>query len=284
MFIRDNMGKYTRYRYNGKDGANNPTNLIDPDGERIVVTDYFSSRTESNNVYEWTLVGEEWQFVDFFTGIPYVIGSSSYIDALIKTLEFEMRGPNGKMYIEKLVELHEIVAIDYNIGSSRENRYFPQNNYILKINNKNVTLFGAINWYSPDDMKANNIKYHKSLEKGTFKYTFEESAFSLLHELAHFYDHATGRDMDKEWNKVSSKSKFISESEIYATFVENVIRSEHGAYLRTRYKSMKLLKYNGRDALIDKDSKASLYYTSGDIFNTNFENLKKSGDYGFKYK
>ncbi|MBR2980500.1 MAG: hypothetical protein IKC67_00025 [Odoribacter sp.] len=52
-----------RYRYSGKEEAesyyqyspytycaNNPMNLIDPDGERIVVTDYFSSKTEGDNI------------------------------------------------------------------------------------------------------------------------------------------------------------------------------------------------------------------------------------------
>ena len=61
------------YRYSGKEEAesyyqyspytycaNNPTNLIDPDGERIVVSDYFSSKTESDNIYEWTNETGEW--------------------------------------------------------------------------------------------------------------------------------------------------------------------------------------------------------------------------------
>ena len=65
--ILDNMGSVslhkTRYRYSGKEEAesyyqyspytycaNNPMNLIDPDGERIVVTDYFSSKTEGDNI------------------------------------------------------------------------------------------------------------------------------------------------------------------------------------------------------------------------------------------
>ncbi len=196
-----------------------------------------------------------------------------------------MSGPNGKMYIEKLVELNEIVAIDYNIGPSRENTYFPEDGQCLVGKDKHqLTVHGGINWYSPEEAKVHNVKFHKTLEKGTFKYTFEESAFSLIHELAHFYDHVKGRNMAQEWNKVSYKSNFIAESEIYATFVENVIRAEHGAYLRTRYKSMRLLKYRGKDALIDKESLISLFYKTGDMFNTNFEYLKKSGEHGYKYK
>ena len=106
---------------------------------------------------------------------------------------------------------------------------------------------------------------------------------SLLHEFAHFYDHVKGENIDKEWDGVSKKYQFISRSEIYATHVENIGRAEHNMPLRTRYKSMRLLKYSGQDALIDKETKMSLYYRTGDILITNFEFLKKQEN-GFKYK
>ena len=242
----------------------------------------------NQRLYSWFSIGSEGYLVHFDSGIKYGEDgfSSPYLDALTRALNYIMLKKVGNAFVNMLVDMAEIVVIRCQTDiHNRENKYVV-NNVQTDILAERVyqNISGSVNWYSPEEMKANNIKFHKSLEKGTFKYTFEESAFTLIHELAHFYDHVTGRDMDKEWNKVSSKSNFISESEIYATFVENLIRTEHGAYLRTRYNGMRLLKYSGRDVLIDKDSKASLYYKSGDIFNTNFENLKNSGENGYTYK
>ena len=268
--------KTTPYAY----CANNPTNLIDPDGEEIWAlgkgTFNFGSEevVETQRLYVWVTNGLQGYFEHLDSGIKYGDDgfSSAYLDDLTRTMNFLMSGFNGKLYIDRIVDMAEIVVIRCETDiHNRENKYVVNHGKTDRLAEKVYNnLYASVNWYSPEEAMANNVKYQKTLEKGTFRYTFEESAFSLIHELAHFYDHVMGRNMTQGWNKVSRKSNFIAESEIYATFVENVIRAEHGAYLRTRYKSMKLLKYRGKDALIDKVSLASLFYQTGDIFNTKF--------------
>ena len=270
--------QYSPYTY----CANNPTNLIDPDGERIVVTDYYSSRTQSNNVYEWTLVDDEWKFVEFFTRTPYEIGSSSYVDALISTLKFEMSGPNGKMYIEKLVELDKIVLIDYNIRQYNTNRYIPlKDDYTIFINGKGILLRGAINWYSPENMSGEYMAQLKnSIET---EYNMESSSYVLIHELAHFYDHVNGRNMERDvWDIGDDSVPKVSESEKYAMHVENIIRVEHGSDIRIRYRDSKGFS-SGNDFVIDVNTGRALFFMTGNIFDTQIINLEKH-ELGYKYK
>ena len=62
------------------------------------------------------------------------------------------------------------------------------------------------------------------------------------------------------------------------------IRAEQNYPLRTRYYSGVLLKYGGKDALITKENKSSLYFLKGDIFARDFKYLRKNSENGYKYK
>ena len=137
--------QYSPYSY----CANNPTNLIDPDGERIVVTDYFNRNGQSFNFYEWTNETGEWQFVDFFTREPYIKGTDAYFDALTQAFEIMMSNSYDKSRIEELVAFNEIVAIDYNIRGNNKNKYLDNGMTIFKEGKPLITYKGGINWYSP---------------------------------------------------------------------------------------------------------------------------------------
>ena len=269
--------QYSPYTY----CANNPMNLVDPYGERIVTTDFFRVGMQDTYIYEWIYENNKWQFVDFFTREPYVIGTNSYVDALTQVLERIMSRPIGKSYIEELTALDEIVLINYDVFKQNINKYIPLNGSNIFINDIMINLFGAINWYSPKNMKND---YFVLLMKGKeTEYNIETSTYVLVHELGHFYDHVKGRNMEKDvWESEVDSQPKISESEKYAMYVENIIRVEHGSDVRIRYFDSK--GYSpGFDFIIDLQTGRSLSFKTGNIFDTKILKLEKH-ELGYKYK
>ena len=218
--------------------ANNPTNLIDPDGERIVVSDYFSSRTESDNIYEWTNETGKWQFVDFFTRKPYIMGTDAYFDALTQAFERMMSNSYDRSRLEEVVAFNQIVLIDYNINGKTKNEFFYLKEYYLYKTKTGIPIKidGAINWYSPKELVKNNIEHSLVLEgKIHTEYTIVDATYALLHELTHFYDYVTNPEYVKEkWRRTSTNKK-LTKSEIHALHMENMSRASHGDRLRSQY-------------------------------------------------
>ncbi len=246
-----------------------------------MVTDYFSSETQSNNVYEWTFVDNEWQLVDFFTRTPYVKGTVPYFDALTQAFERMMSQPKGRSYIDKLTTLEQIVLIDYNTFKQNDSQYIPLKNYDIFINDKRINLFGAINWYSPENMSG---EYMAQLTNNIeTEYNMETSSYVLIHELAHFYDHVNGRNMyESIWDTGDDSKLKVSESEKYAMHVENIIRVEHGSDIRIRYRDSKGFS-SGNDFVIDVHTGRALFFMTGNVFDTQIINLEKH-ELGYKYK
>jgi|GEM_PF-1135449 len=275
--------QYSPYTY----CANNPTNLIDPDGERIVVTDYFSSKTESDNFYEWTNETGKWQFVDFFTRKPYIKGTDAYFDALTQAFERMMSNSYDKSRIEELVALNEIVVIDYNIHGNNKNKYLYNGTTIFKEGKPLITYKGGINWYSPKELVKNNIERSVVLEgKIHTEYTIVDATYALLHELTHFYDHVTNpKYVEEKWRRTST-SKKLTKSEIHALHVENMSRASHGDRLRSQYTvpGDGIIRTTGKNLFLFPNSYKSRYYFGPEIHETNFEVINKKKQTPYEYK
>ena len=88
------------------------------------------------------------------------------------------------------------------------------------------------------------------------------STMNLAHELAHVQ---LGKKYDEQWDLTADGSEIslgqVDKSELYATHVENKIRAEQNAPLRTHYGYKKGVAY-GR--IIDKSGNFSLYYTASE--------------------
>ena len=302
--ILDNMGSVSlhkpRYRFCGKEEAesyyqyspysycaNNPTNLIDPDGERIFATFYDGKSWVD---YEFMFSDKGWQFINTDNGLVYGDDSneSIFMDDLIWTLRNVMSHYQGYNYIKELVSIKDAVVIQFSNNLSSLNSYFPykgtEKTYsraLSDIHNNSIVPIGAINWCNPAEITPDKKrKLRVMTENGPEINTLA----GLVHELAHFYDHSEGRDINEEWQQGANIKNYITTSEIYALHVENIIRVEQGDALRTRYLSGTILKYGNKDAVIDKKTKTSLFFLTGDIFCRDYKFIKGGEVYGYSYR
>lgn len=180
--------QYSPYTY----CANNPTNLIDPDGEEIFATSIVSNNYNSLfATYEWTYEYGAWQFIDISTHEPY--GNNGYTSVFMNelkyTLETIMSRPFGYSYINDIVTLEEIVVINHsNLNNSNS---YKEAFGIYMLNNVTYSnIIGVINWYNPNNINEQNFK---NFEISTIEGYQINPTTSLIHELAHFYYDAMGR-------------------------------------------------------------------------------------------
>ena len=194
--------------------AGNPISLIDPIGERIVVS---SAGTE----YEYKETPEDgYCFVD--SNGKYPIGTHSFLYDVETALNKIQQGKNGKEMVNYLINNSNILTIAPIDNKHTENIFNISGNKIF--------------WNS----KSNEGGSSEQVDG--LVVTTRPSYIGLAHEMAHAEDKWKGTMDQKIWIKNGPQN--IPFSEIYACKRENQVRFEHKIPLRTHYMSGKHLGYD----------------------------------------
>ena len=198
-----NAGDYhwlSPYAYCGGD----PINFVDPDGQ-VLYTTY-------NGVnYSWEYRNGKWGFYNSSGNL--FDGDDSFITNLASSLETLLSGETGKSLVTELVNSEKFIK--------------------LKDGSK---LKGDIKTGANDDLTNIYINYNDPVGTMTTEGMDFNSTMNLAHELAHVQ---LGKKYDEQWDLTADGSEIslgqVDKSELYATHVENKIRAEQNAPLRTYY-------------------------------------------------
>ena len=185
--------------------ANDPVNLVDPDGRRLPIK-------IGDGEYRWDKIGGHWGYYDE-DDKPYK-GNDPQVKQLTKTLKRLIRYSGFfRDMIKDLVESPEDVFIE--CVTSAESSFDSTTNTVV--------------WLSISDP---NITVHT--EDGISPYN---PAYGLAHELGHAWNKVMGKRNLGEWlsDKIDNFVKSLSWDEVLVTHYENIIRSEHGDPLRIYY-------------------------------------------------
>ena len=220
--------------------AGDPVNLVDPDGEYIIIFD--------NDIrYDWQKNNGRWGLYDY-DGNKYS-GSNKFINQVGSALnELMASGETGYNLIETLSNLQAIIRI-YNLYDVQDRGY-----------NGTCHVNGDIVWDADNPESVPTTKEPQS-----------NAIINLGHELAHVkYRFENGPEGD--WFH-DDLEKPVPISEIYTTHYENKIRAEMGQPLRTHYAKDEN-GYGIGYPIIHPRKRASIYY---DAFGyTTYEELSKN--------
>ena len=188
------------YAYCGGD----PINFVDPDGQ-VLYTTY-------NGVnYSWEYRNGKWGFYNSSGNL--FDGDDSFITNLASSLETLLSGETGKSLVTELVNSKKFIK--------------------LKDGSK---LKGDIKTGANDDLTNIYMNYNDPVGAMTTEGMDFNSTMNLAHELAHVQ---LGKKYDEQWDLTADGSEIslgqVDKSELYATHVENKIRAEQNAPLRTYY-------------------------------------------------
>jgi hypothetical protein len=113
---------------------------------------------------------------------------------------------------------------------------------------------------------------------------FQNNYTTLSHELAHAQDRISGEMDNSEWYSYNDGGKkvSVSKAEIYATHIENLIRTEHGLPLRKfyQYGSGSFPNYG---QVCDLENPYSLYFIEKYNHTERYEQIK-DGQTRYVYK
>ena len=211
---------------------NNPMKFIDINGEYIYINDGGNQYRYENGK---TQVKENGKWV----GVENKELSDFVVGTITEVRNLEKSGETG----ESLVDFFSDNKNDVVIHQSKERNWSSFGNLGLNLNSR-TNLFTE-NGYLPTDI-----------------------FISLGHELAHLRDKVIrGQNAaGAEWFNNGEK---ISDSEIVASHVENLIRSESGRPLRTHYSE--LVGYNNGKTTIKPDETSRLIDANGNskYYNSN---------------
>ena len=220
---------------------NNPVNLVDPDGQKLV--------SKMNDIeYQWKTVDGEWGFYDQDDKL-YMAEEDAFINIVSKYLLDLMSTNIGSTIVNNLVDNDEAVFI-----AGGRNCYDSNSNTV------------GFNPYKIDYVPT---------EGGL---NFNAQAI-FIHELAHALYDITGGEQ-KVWFPVQQEigSKNVMISEIYTTHIENLFRSEVNLPLRTYYAKMfDGTPYGHAIVKSKKGIRYSRYYRSDNT--TNFKVIRKKHAY-----
>jgi len=186
--------------------SGNPVRNIDPDGNII--------RTYIDGIAYDYRMGEDGIFGFYNQDGEMYEGSNSFVFDLANSLQILQEGRFGKMFISDIMNSDNIATICYNTKES--NSTLIENN-IINWNPDN--LEGGVSWNVVDGYSRYRPPY-----------------IGLAHELAHISDAWFGTFDESYWFKF--RDKIIDKTEIYASQIENVLRSEHSIPSRTHYAFM----------------------------------------------
>ena len=224
----------TPYQY----GANNPIKNIDINGDSIWVTVHAnitnqdgSSGIQTSRYYYGQDKNGNSGFLDA-SGNLYS-GSNTFVNQVSSALEELSSESIGKSLVDDLASSSNNTEIAYGSRNSAD----EQDGSFIKWN-PTKTAGG------PDQSGTNT----------------RDAFIGLSHEMAHVQD---------IWNGTVDRSEWvhgIPRSEIYATHVENQIRSEHGVSLRTHYAFNSNGTPNASTRIINSKG-TSLFYTQTNTLN-----------------
>jgi RHS repeat-associated protein len=219
----------TPYQY----GANNPINNIDVNGDSIFVQVMVNAETREMQNYYYGQVGDKWGLVGS-DGKLYS-GSNEFAGQISGALdEIRTGGDFGAKFVGDAATGKDNVEIHSYTGD-------------------NKTQDGIL-YVNP------NADQSAPTEKGSQKLPF---SITLGHELAHGLANVQGVKFGN-WTTLPTESgdRTLSQSEIYATHVENNLRGERGLPLRTHYSQDGDGNPMSETRILDSKAR-SLYYNSG---------------------
>jgi RHS repeat-associated protein len=237
--------------------ANNPVRYIDVNGDSIfvqVVTTNADKTTTAQNYYygqvdnKWGLVGDDGKLYS---------GDNAFAKQVTGALDQVRTGGDfGAKFIGDAATGSDNVELRSTTGN-------------------NVTQEGII-YLNPD------AKQSTPTEKGSQLSPFE---ITVGHELAHGLANVQGVKFDK-WMDVpideDGNTKTLSQSEIYASHIENNLRAEQGLPLRTYYSPDAAGGVYSPTRLLDSKAR-SLYYPTGDISpHSNYKTVPSDNRYIYR--
>ncbi len=216
-------------------GANNPINNIDVNGDSIFVWVTTNAETRAQTRYyygqvegKWGLVGDDGKLYS---------GDDAFAKSITGALdEVRSGGDFGAKFIGDAATGSDNVDVRSTTGDNKTQ------DGILYVN-------PSAEQYAPT-------------EKGKQKLPF---SITLGHEIAHGLANVQGVKF-KDWVTIpideSGGTRTLSQSEIYATHIENNLRAERGMPLRTHYSQDKDGIPTSETRILDSKSR-SLYYPAG---------------------
>lgn len=206
---------YSPYNY----VVNNPIKFIDPTGMWIDITDGDTTyRYNNGKLYTQNTETKKWD-------IEATVKSDSYAGQILSSLS-SMIGGNENSFGSKFLSLFANDDVNTNIQSSKGTKFEGRNGTYTD-GSVIVTAFDQ------------EVKPYSSMNGEKSKQTKSPFYVSLFHELGHsFIDQVTSRsELGKTWvnGEANDLVSDISQSEIVASYIENILRSEQGLPIRTSY-------------------------------------------------
>lgn len=249
----------TPYQYAG----NNPICNVDINGDSIWVSTtntttnaQGNSTTQTTNYYYGQDSNGNWGFIDP-SGNLYS-GNNQFVNSVVGALSTIMNGGNAG---------NSLIS---NLAASSSNVKLLQ------------TRSGNAEFQDPNNPQYDSYVKWNSNRAAPFQ---GQSFVSLAHELGHTQDRFNGTMDMNTWYTVTEQngnSKAIPRAEIYATHIENQIRSENNLQLRTHY-SVDPLGNGTGPRIIFNNSIQSKYYDSRGIANPNFRPIRRRRQTPFVY-
>jgi len=243
--------------------ANNPIKYIDVNGDSIWVSISTTvngangqSSIQTTNYYYGQNANGTWGFVDP-SGNLYS-GNNQFVNDVSSSLGSLQSGGNaGNALVSSLAGSADNVMVLQSRGGNSEfqDPNNPQYDSYVRYNPNGASPFQGQNYVS------------------------------LGHELAHTQDRFNGTLDQNTWFNVtnqSGQSQSIPYAEIYATHIENQIRSENSLPLRTHYAADAYGNGSGTSILFN-NSNQSRFYDSRGIVNPNYRPIKRRKQTPFTY-
>jgi RHS repeat-associated protein len=250
--MADNYDALTPYHY----GANNPVSIIDVNGDSIWIVLTSSvmgangqSSIQTTNLYYGKDASGKSGFIDAASGNLYT-GNDKFVSDVTQAFATLESKPVGEALIKNLASRSDNLLLRQSNGGNAEQEV------------KDATHFKSlVKWNSSD---------------GGVKGNSRPSFIGLAHEMAHAQDRFNGNLNGDAWFTYNDGADNVPKSEIYSTFMENKIRSEHGQGLR---------EYYGFDTsgtgfgspiykLGPNKERQSIYFDSSGQHNPNYKPLK----------